>query len=302
MMSRRRGWWVLGLVLCVSVPTATVTTRASAQAESSDDAARRHFRLGQAHYENGEFAEAATEFDEAYRLSQRPQLLYNVYVAYRDAGDMPHAAHALRLYLELVTDAENGTQLRARLVAMERVLASSGTTTTTTTDTATTTTETPTTTTTDGATTADTVATSDTAATTDTSTASSSDTVTPPPSSGGGGGFGSSPVGWIVGGVGAAAMIAGIVTGVMALDAQSTLDNQCGPDHRSCPPGFESTRSTGQTLGAATDGLLIGGGVALAAGVVLLFVLTDGGSSSDAPPVSASCGPTGCSAFVNGHF
>jgi hypothetical protein len=125
----------------------------------------------------------------------------------------------------------------------------------------------------------------------------------PPPSSASSGvGFGSSPVGWIVGGVGLAAIIAGVITGVMALDAQSTLDQMCGPDHHSCPAGFESTRNNGQTFGAATDGLLIGGGVALAAGVVLLFVLEGGGSSSETPPVSASCGPTGCSAFVTGRF
>ena len=85
----------------------------------------------------------------------------------------------------------------------------------------------------------------------------------------------------------------------------------CGADHHSCPAGFESQRSTGQALGAATDGLLIGGGVALATGIVLLFLLTDGSSSDrrafgasprDQPPVSASCGPTGCSAFVQGNF
>lgn len=304
MLRKRCGWLLLGLAVFCTVPVATAS-RVSAQTESDDDAARRHFRLGQAHYENGEFAEAATEFDEAYRLSQRPQLLYNIYVAYRDAGDMPHAARALRSYLELVENPENGAQLRARLVAMERVLGSSGTTTTTdtTTDTATDTTSTDTTSTdtsaSDTATdTTSTATSSDTTSSSDTTTSSSSDTES---GGGSGGGFGSSPVGWIVGGVGAAAMIAGIVTGVMALDAQSTLDNQCGPDHHSCPAGFESTQSTGQALGAATDGLLIGGGVALAAGVVLLFLLTDGGAS-DAPPVSASCGPTGCSAFVQGSF
>ena len=96
-------------------------------------------------------------------------------------------------------------------------------------------------------------------------------------------------------------MIAGIITGVMALDAQNTLDAMCGADHRSCPVGFESTRNNGTALGQATDGLLIGGGITLATGVVLLFVLTDGGSSEQ-PPVSASCGPTGCSAFVQGSF
>jgi len=286
-MAGRWVFVVVGCALTLALPALVSPVRAQTE-ESSDDAARRHFRLGQAHYENGEFAEAATEFDEAYRLSQRPQLLYNVYVAYRDAGDMPHAAAALRSYLEQVPDAENGAQLHARLVAMDRVLAASATTTTTTTTTDTTATDTSTTTST---------------ATDSTVAADTTSDTTPvePPRESHGGGFGSSPVGWIVGGVGAALLVAGIVTGVMALDSQSSLDAMCGPDHHSCPAGFQSTRDTGQALSAATDGLLIGGGVALVTGVVLLFLLTDGGSS-DAPPVSASCGPTGCSAFVSGQF
>jgi tetratricopeptide (TPR) repeat protein len=283
-----RRWVFVAFGLVVTLATPVFVTTAHAQEESSDDAARRHFRLGQAHYENGEFAEAATEFDEAYRLSQRAQLLYNVYVAYRDAGDMPHAAAALRSYLDQVPDAENGAQLHARLVAMDRVLAQSAATTTTTTTVAT-----PTDTTT--------VATTDTTTTTAaTTTTDTSTEVVPPPAYTSGGGFGSSPVGWIVGGVGAALIVAGIVTGVMALDAQSSLDAMCGQDHHSCPAGYESTRDSGQALGAATDGLIITGGIALVTGVVLLFVL-DGGST-DAPPVSASCGPTGCSAFFQGRF
>jgi hypothetical protein len=291
-MTREKLVFVVACV-CALMLAPVVTSTAQAQVaagETDDDAARRHFRLGQAHYDNGEFAEAATEFDEAYRLSQRPQLLYNVYVAYRDAGDMVHAAAALRLYLERVPDADNAAQLRARLTSMERVLAQSGSTTTTTgggsesTTTGTTPTETTPT---------------ETTPTETTPTETTPVESTPPPSSGGGG-FGSSPVGWIVGGVGLALIGAGIGTGVAALDAQSTLDQMCGPDRHSCPADFTSRRDTGAALSAATDGLIITGGVALVTGVVLLFVLQDGGSAEQ--PVTASCGPTGCSASVTGHF
>lgn len=290
-----RGWAALALALVLAVSGWSASARAQ---ESDDEAARRHFRLGQAHYENGEFAEAATEFDEAYRLSQRPQLLYNVYVAYRDSGDMPHAAHALRLYLDLVPDAENASQLRARLAAMERVLASQTTATSTDTSTDTSTTGDTTTTATDTST--DTTTTTDTTDTSTTEGGSTGSEPPPPPAASSGGGFGSSPVGWIVAGVGVAAIVGGIITGAMALDAQSTLDTQCGADRHSCPPGFESTRDTGRALGAATDGLLIGGGLLVATGVVLLFVL-DGGSSEPSP-VSAACDGTGCAAFVSGTF
>ncbi len=314
-MVRRWGIVVVGCALWMAMPMSG--GRVSAQTEeSADDAARRHFRLGQAHYENGEFAEAATEFDEAYRLSQRPQLLYNIYVSYRDAGDLPHAAEALRTYLQLVPDAENGAQLRARLASMERLLTSHGTTTTgsgASGDATTGTSGDATSTASSGDATSTTASTGDTsssagstgdasASTSSVSGDTTSGTTSRSPSSSASGGFGSSPVGWIVGGVGAAAIVAGIVTGVMALDAQSSLDAMCGPDRRSCPPGFESQRSTGQSLGAATDGLLIGGGVALATGVVLLFLLTDGGTSEPPATVTGGCSPTGCSGAVSVRF
>jgi tetratricopeptide (TPR) repeat protein len=291
MTRARLGFALVASVLLLATPL--LSAHAAAQTptgEGTDDEARRHFRLGQAHYDNGDFAEAATEFDEAYRLSQRPQLLYNVYVAYRDAGDLPHAAAALRSYLEQVPDAENAAQLRARLTSMDRVLAASGTTTTTTATPTDTTTDTTTATTTDTATTDTT--------TTDTTTSTMTDTTTTTSS---GGGFGSSPVGWIVGGIGAAMVVAGIGTGAAALGAQSSLDGMCGADHHSCPVGFESQRDSGRALAIASDVMLIGGAVVLGTGVILLFVLTEGGTA-DEPPVSASCGTDGCSAFVHGSF
>src|SRR5206468_2722341 len=54
-----------------------------------------------------------------YGLSGRGQLLYNVYLAYRDAQDSPNAARALRGYLAAVPDAEDREHLQARLTALE---------------------------------------------------------------------------------------------------------------------------------------------------------------------------------------
>src|SRR4051794_4468626 len=69
---------------------------ALAQPSNADEQARTHFRLGNVHYEAGEFVEAAAEFQAAYELSHRPQLLYNIFVAHRDAGNLPQAISALR--------------------------------------------------------------------------------------------------------------------------------------------------------------------------------------------------------------
>jgi tetratricopeptide (TPR) repeat protein len=87
--------------------------------QAADAEARSHFNVGKALLDSGRFSEAAQEFDKAYRLSGRPQLLYNLYVAHRDAGNTPNAIVALRAYLNTVPDAPDRVNLEARLASLE---------------------------------------------------------------------------------------------------------------------------------------------------------------------------------------
>jgi len=101
-------------------PNAPVTAPSDQEQMSAlDSEARKRFELGRTFYEAGRFQAAAEEFGEAYRLSGRPQLLYNLYVAHRDAGHWPQATDSLRGYLEKVPDAPDRITLNARLEAME---------------------------------------------------------------------------------------------------------------------------------------------------------------------------------------
>jgi tetratricopeptide (TPR) repeat protein len=85
-----------------------------------DEEAKAHFKVGSALYQSGRFAEAAAEWEKAYALSHKEQLLYNLYVAYRDASDLPNAISALRRYLESAQlEPEARVNLQARLRAME---------------------------------------------------------------------------------------------------------------------------------------------------------------------------------------
>lgn len=84
-----------------------------------DEEARHRFQLGRTLYEAGRFEQAAVEFSEAYRLSKRAPLLYNLYVAQRDAGHWPEATWALREYLDKMPDAPDRITLKARLTSME---------------------------------------------------------------------------------------------------------------------------------------------------------------------------------------
>lgn len=105
-----------------------------------------------------------------------------------------------------------------------------------------------------------------------------------------------SPVGLIVTGVGAAALIAGAITGGLALAANADATAGC-VDGR-CPVELAPRADEAHLLANVTDGLLFGGLAIAAAGVVLIFVLPGEG------PVAASAGCTsdGCAAFVSGRF
>ncbi|NOY94363.1 MAG: hypothetical protein GXP55_24565 [Deltaproteobacteria bacterium] len=91
--------------------------------ELDDGAARGHFQVAQALFRTGRYVEAGDEFEQAYRLSHRSEMLFNAFVAYRDGADFERATESLARYLE--TDPENpgAPQLSARLERMRARLA-----------------------------------------------------------------------------------------------------------------------------------------------------------------------------------
>jgi len=88
-------------------------------------AARARFEQALSLYQEGSFAEAARVFEQAYSLSPQPELLHNIYLAYRDLGDLPRAADALRRYLEVEDDLtdEERRILTHRLAALDAAVA-----------------------------------------------------------------------------------------------------------------------------------------------------------------------------------
>lgn len=119
--------------------------------------------------------------------------------------------------------------------------------------------------------------------------------------------FGASPVGWAVGGAGAAMLIAGGVTGILAMRAESDLLDRC-PDRR-CPGDQDlndvrADADRGRALALSTD-ILLGAGVAtLATGVVLLFVLPRDERRANEAGVTpvVGCDGAGCVAGAIGRF
>ena len=97
---------VLGVTLLLAcavaraqpAPTTPAPTPTAAPSEDVD-IAKAHFNTGSVDYEHGRFTEAAHEFEEAYRLSGRAPLLYNVGKSYDGANDFAHALDAYQRFL-----------------------------------------------------------------------------------------------------------------------------------------------------------------------------------------------------------
>lgn len=245
-----------------------------AREHMNDERARSHFEAGRSLYEAGAFDRAAAEFQEAYTLSNRPELLYNIYVASRDAGDVRKAASSLERYLDEMENVPDRANLSARLEALraqvmeleaqqaaEREREAE----------------------------AEARRREEEARRREEEEArrrqqAEAEAIPMVP--------------LIVAGVGAAALIGGVVTGVLALGTVSDIDDQCRGGACSYPE-FDDDRSSARTLVGLTDALLIGGTVLLAGGLTWA-ALTWGGD--EPPPVAAACGPDGCAAELTGRF
>ncbi|MFW5920275.1 MAG: tetratricopeptide repeat protein [Polyangiales bacterium] len=260
-------------------------------AGAGEQDARTHFRLGRVNYEAGRFAEAAREFEQAYELSGRGELLYNIFLARRDAGHIGEAIEALDQYLELVEDIDNRSALEARLRTMRRLRDQRG----------------------DegesdegernegeGATGAG----DDPSAEHDEQTGDRGASEPVPPPAPRTEDASPSALPWTVAGVGGALLVGGVVTGVLALKKESDLESRCervAEDTYACEPGFEDDKSKGAALATATDVLVASGLAFVGAGVALFFLLDDGDASERAS-ASVGCDGHGCAGSVRVSF
>lgn len=105
--------------LALGVLGAPSVSSAQPPASPNDQIAREHFIRGRDAFSQGDFATAAREFDQAYQLSRRPQLLYNLGTAYERLHNWNEANVALRRYLDQVPAAPDRAEVEARLRIIE---------------------------------------------------------------------------------------------------------------------------------------------------------------------------------------
>lgn len=106
-----------GIAWIVALGVAT----SAAQAHGGDDvdAAREHYQKGKRAYDVGHFAEAAKEYELAYKAKDDPVLLYDLGQAHRLAAHRAEALFAYRAYLRNAPGAPNRAEVETRIHDLE---------------------------------------------------------------------------------------------------------------------------------------------------------------------------------------
>ncbi|HEX7480790.1 MAG TPA: hypothetical protein VF331_23515, partial [Polyangiales bacterium] len=84
-----------------------------------DKEARALFEQGKKAYEDGMYREAWGYFRDSYKLSERPQLLYNIGQTADRVGMDADALKAFKMYLDRLPDAQNRREVDNRIRALE---------------------------------------------------------------------------------------------------------------------------------------------------------------------------------------
>lgn len=245
--------------------------------------AREAFERGRIHYDNGDFPRAAAAFEEAYKLSGREGLLYNLYLSYRDANEDEKAAEALRAFLAKVEVIENRGQLEARLKALDAGIAQRKAT--------------------EAADAAERErlareqAERQAVADKQAAAAAAAPAAEAPTENKR---WWLTPV--VVMGAGGALMVGSLATGLMANAKASELEDECRDDN--CPPSLKSTADSGKTLALVTDILLFTGVATVVVGGVLLLLKKPKktAGAEDSPRADVSCSRSGCVGNVSMRF
>lgn len=122
------GWGVvlvgLAVVALGPAPASAQPPTVQEVAPGRDEEAYMLFRAGTVAYENGRYEEALERFDEAYELSHRPELLYNVGLAH---DRLRHDAEALAAFdaflAQAPADAPRRPEVERRVEVLRQTLA-----------------------------------------------------------------------------------------------------------------------------------------------------------------------------------
>jgi tetratricopeptide (TPR) repeat protein len=104
------------------VVVSSLVWAASAYADRSSEA-RGHYEKATSHFAVGEFAEAAIEYQAAYKLKADPALLYNAAQSYRLANNPEKAVILYKNYLQLYPNESNAEDVRRQITKLREAIA-----------------------------------------------------------------------------------------------------------------------------------------------------------------------------------
>jgi tetratricopeptide (TPR) repeat protein len=225
---------LLAAIWAASLAFAAPAAAQSSPTQADEEAAKAHFLAGSAYYEQANYTDAVKEFNEAHRLSQRPDLLYNISVCYERLSRWDEAIASLRQYLTERPEAPDRAVIESRIKNFEDRHAAEQ---------------------------------RKPAQATAQAPPSSAPMVTTPPSRT------RHVVSFVVGGIGAGLLLAAIGTGVAAQLAYDDLNKKC-PNKvcDTGNQTLRDEQSSGKALALATDVLIGVGAAAVVAGTVM-FIL-----------------------------
>src|SRR5688572_10508150 len=127
---RRDPRWLLVVVLgsLVSLPFGARAVRAQATGDAAapapadaeeDRKAKELDEQGNTHYDLAEYDQAIDLSKQAYALSRRPTLLYNIAQAYRLKGDCEQALQVYKAYLRVDPSSQIRAKVESRIVEMD---------------------------------------------------------------------------------------------------------------------------------------------------------------------------------------
>lgn len=222
------------LLLCAML-FSLLAANVRAQGLSDDERAATHFRVAQEFFEREAFEEALVEFQRAFALSDRPQLLFNIGLSHDRLGQWAEARDNYERFLERAPNdvqAEHATRRLARARQRAARAQPGGET--------------------------------DTTPEESISNAEPEERVSEPDASSG-------ALGWALLGTGAAAGITSLVTGLVANSIHQDLEASCG-ESRTCSPDQQSDIDRGQRLARTSTAMMFIGIAGVTAGVIALVL------------------------------
>jgi len=116
-----RTYGIAGRLFQLTIAIAMVAMAGAARADDVQ-AARDHFTKGTRLYDLGQYADAAKEYEAAYKAKDDPALLFNCGQAYRGAGEPDKAVSFFKSFLRRMPEAPNRPEVEARIAELQRVI------------------------------------------------------------------------------------------------------------------------------------------------------------------------------------